>query len=136
VRGCNFPARRHARARSSLAARGRFWRVFGGQALFLALSFLMLGAYILEQQFADPVQARPAGLLLAAVLIAVAGTLLYCMLHPARRVRHRIIVRRIPISYRNDRGVAAADRHTLAWHEGREDLLPRNRYLDRTRIRA
>jgi hypothetical protein len=119
-----------------LAARGRFWRVFGGQAIFLAAVLLALGAYILEQEFADPVQAQAAGLLFAAVLIAAAVTLMYCMLHPARKVRHRVIVRRIPASHWNELGSAATEQRTLAWREIAEDSSPRNRYVDRTRIRV
>jgi hypothetical protein len=136
VRGRNFPTRRHAHARSSLAARGRFWRVFGGQAIFLALAFLMIGAYILEQQFADPVQAHEAGLLFAAVLIAAALNLMYCMLYPARRVRRRIIVRAGPISPWNGQDLAPTERRLLAWRAVSKDALPCNRYVDRTRIRA
>lgn len=104
--------------------------------MFLALAFFLLGGYILEEQFADPVQAHPAGLLFAAVLIAAAISLLYCLLRPARRVRRRIIVRPIPISYRNDQGVAATERRLLAWREMSEEALQCNRYVDRTRIRA
>jgi len=88
-----------------LAARGRFWRVFGGQAIFLALAFFMSGAYILQQQFADPVQAHPAGLLFSAVLIAAAVALFYCLLYPARKIRRRIIVR--PISSWDNRNLVA-----------------------------
>jgi len=136
VRGRHFPAAHRTHARSSLAARGRFWRVFGGQAIFLAAVLLALGAYILEQEFADPVQAQAAGLLFAAVLIAAAVTLMYCMLHPARKVRHRVIVRRIPTSNWNEPRLAATEQRMLAWREIAEDSSPRIRYVDRTRIRA
>jgi hypothetical protein len=136
VRDRNFPTRHHAHVRTSLAARGRFWRVFGAQAIFLALAFSMLGAYILEQQFAYPMQAYSEGLLFAAVLIAAAISLLYCLLRPARRVRRRIIVRPIPVSHRNDQGLAATERRLLAWREMSEEALQCNRYVDRTRIRA
>jgi hypothetical protein len=104
--------------------------------MFLALTCFLLGIYILKQQFADPVQAHSAGLLFAAVLIAAAVTLVYCLLHPARRVRHRIIIRPIPISPWNDGSLAATERRLLAWREMSRDALPRNRYVDRTRIRA
>ena len=132
----NYSAQRHEHARSSLAARGRFWRVFGGQAIFLALAFLMIGAYILEQQFADPVQAHEAGLLFAAVLIATALNLMYCMLYPARRVRRRIIVRAVSISPWNGQDLVPTERRLLAWRAVSKDALPCNRYVDRTRIRA
>ena len=136
MRGRHFPAGHHAHPRSSLAARGRFWRVFAGQAIFLAAVLLALGAYLLEQEFADPVRAQAASLLFAAVLIAAAVSLVYCMLHPARKIRHRVIVRRIPVSYRNDPGLAATERSAVAWGEVVGDSLPRIRYVDRTRIRV
>lgn len=136
MRGRHFLAGHHAHARSSLAARGRFWRVFAGQAIFLAAILLALGAYLLEQEFADPVRAQAAGLLFAAVLIAAAVSLVYCMLRPARKVRHRVIVRRIPAPCWNDPGLAATEQRTLAWPEVADDSLPRSRYVDRTRIRV
>lgn len=120
MRGHFTPQRTYARP--SLAARGRSWRVFGGQTIFVALALLLLGAYTLQQQFADPVEARGTGLLFAAVLIAAAVTLLYCLVHPARRVRHRMIARPIPMPPRNDRV------------EGHGDPAA-HRYVDRTRIR-
>ena len=136
MRGRNFSSHLHAHARSSLAARGRFWRVFGGQAIFVAVVLLAIGAYILGQEFADPVQAHAAGLLFAAVLIAAAISLVYCMFQPARKVHNRIVVRRIPASYWDGPRLAATERHTLAWREVSENSLPRIRYVDRTRIRA
>jgi hypothetical protein len=136
VHSRKFSATHHTHARSSLAARGRFWRIFGAQAFFLALAFLMMGAYMLRQQFVDPMQAYSAGLLFAAVLIAAAISLLYCLLRPARRVRRRIIVRPIPISHWNDQGLAATERRLLAWREMSEEASQRNRYVDHTRIRA
>ncbi len=131
MHGRHFSAGQHAHPRSSLAARGRFWRVFAGQAIFLAAVLLALGAYLLEQEFADPVRAQAAGLLFAAVLIAAAVSLVYCMLRPARKVHHCIIVRRI-----REPGLAATERRTLAWREVAQDSPPRVRYVDRTRIRV
>lgn len=136
MRDRHFPAGHHAHPRSSLAARGRFWRVFAGQAIFLAAVLLALGAYLLEQEFADPVRTQAAGLLFAAVLIAAAVSLVYCMLCPARKVRHRIIVRRIRTPQWNEPGSAATERRTLAWREVAEDSPPRVRYVDRTSIRV
>jgi uncharacterized BrkB/YihY/UPF0761 family membrane protein len=137
MRGRYSSSHRRAHGRPLLAARGRSLRIFGGQAVFLALAFLMLGAYFLEQQFADPVRAQASGLLVAAVLIAAAVTLLYCLLRPVRRLRHhRIIIHPTLLSSSSwsDRGLAATERQTSAWRDDRKDPLP-HRYVDRTRIR-
>jgi hypothetical protein len=135
VRGRNFSAHSRAHSRPSLAARGLFLRAFGGQAIFVALALLGSGSYMLGEQFADPVQAYEAGLLFAAVLIAAAVSLLYCLLHPARRTRHLIIIRPKPMSPWKERGLASTQRRALAWHENSEDPSPHHRYVDRTRIR-
>jgi hypothetical protein len=130
-----FSAHPLAHSRHSLAVRGQFLHAFGGQAIFVALALLSLGSYILGDEFANPVQAQSAGLLLAAVLIAASVSLVYSLFHPARKVGHRIIVRQKPISPRNERGFAVTERQKLAWHKGRKDPFPSHRYVDYTRIR-
>src|SRR5882724_8601675 len=76
--------------RRSLAARGQFLNTFAGLGFCVALSLLALGGYLIAEQFENPVEAQPVGLVFAALLIATAITLLYCLLHPSRKFRHRI----------------------------------------------
>ncbi len=130
-----FSARRPGHSRQSLAARGQFLHAFGGQAIFVALALLALGAYMLGDEFANPVQAQSAGLLFAAVLIAASVSLVYSLFHPARKVGHRIIVRPKLMSPWNERSLAMTERRKLAWHEGREQPSPHHRYVDHARIR-
>jgi divalent metal cation (Fe/Co/Zn/Cd) transporter len=61
----------------ALAIRGRAMRTFGSLVLFAALILLCVGAYILRQEFADPITAQAFGLVAAAFVMAVAATLLY-----------------------------------------------------------
>src|SRR5437660_11037768 len=68
----------------SLSARGHFLKTFAGIGYCLAFSLLAAGGYGMEEQFANPLEANPAGLLLSASLIAIAVTLLYFLLHSSR----------------------------------------------------
>lgn len=78
-------------ARRSLTARGQFLTTFAGLGFALALSLLALGGYLIAEQFRDPVQAGASELLFAALLIATAVTLLYCLLHPSRKLQPRYV---------------------------------------------
>jgi uncharacterized BrkB/YihY/UPF0761 family membrane protein len=52
-------------------------RTFGSLVLFAALILLGVGAYILQEEFANPITAQSMGLLAAAFVMAVAMILLY-----------------------------------------------------------
>src|SRR5258708_4193853 len=82
-------------SRRSLAARGHFLNTFAGFGYGLALSLLAVGAYLIGEQFENPVEAQSVGLLFAALLIATSVTLLYCLPHPSRAVRRRGAARRL-----------------------------------------
>ncbi len=79
-------------SRRSLSARGQFLNTFAGIGFSLAFSLLALGGYLIEKQFENPVAAQSVGLLFAALLIATAITLLYCLLHPSKKLRRRVAV--------------------------------------------
>ena len=68
-------------SRRTLSARGQFLRTFSAMGYCLVFSLLALGGYIMEEQFVNPLEAHPAGLLFSALLIAIAGTLLYLLTH-------------------------------------------------------
>lgn len=115
----------------SLSARGQCLNTFAGIGFFLVLSLLALGAYLIEQEFANPMEAQSVGLLLAALLIATAITLLYCLLHPSRK-SHRDIAA-LPAIVSREKNVAmarSASRTRLV-----ADMPLRGRYVDRARIR-
>ena len=116
----------------SLSARGQCLNTFAGIGFFLVFSFLALGGYLIEQEFANPMEAQSVGLLFAALLIATAVTLLQCLLHPSRKSRHEIAPLPATVSWAQKNVVVArsASRTRLA-----ADLPSRGRYVDRASIR-
>ncbi len=110
-------------SRRSLSARGQFLNTFAGLGFSVAFSLLALGGYLIEQQFENPVAAQSVGLLFAALLIATAITLLYCLLHPSRKARRRVPVWPAGASWEHKTGT-----------KHRADLPLHGRYVDRTRI--
>jgi hypothetical protein len=121
-------------SRRSLSARGQFLNTFFGLGFCVVFSLLTLGGYLIEQQFENPVEAQSIGLLFAALLIATAITLLYCLLHPSRKSRRRAAIwpagasweRRTVVVARSSTGTRTKHRNELPWH---------GRYVDRTCIR-
>src|ERR1700730_13102151 len=85
-------------SRRSLTARGQFLNFFAGITLCVSFSLLALGGYLIQKQFRNPVQAQSVELLLAALLIATATTLLFCLLHSSRRLRHHVAAWPLPTS--------------------------------------
>jgi hypothetical protein len=120
-------------SRRSLAARGQFLNTFAGLAFCVAFSLLALGSYLIEQQFENPVEAQSIGLLFAALLIATAITLLYCLLHPSRKSRRRVAAWPGAASW-EPRTTAVARCNTRARTKRRGNLPLHGRYVDRTRI--
>jgi hypothetical protein len=75
----------------SLSARGQRLNTFAGIGFSLAFSLFALGSYLIEQQFANPLLAQSLDVPFAALLIATALTLLFCLLHPSRKRRSEFI---------------------------------------------
>jgi hypothetical protein len=61
----------------TLLARGGALRTFGGLALLLALALLIVGIYLIEDQFTNPLASQSIGLFAAAFVLASALALLY-----------------------------------------------------------
>jgi len=129
---CFFGLQFGAGSPRSLSARGQCLNMFAGIGFFLVFALLALGGYLIEQEFANPMQAQSVGLLFAALLIATASTLLYYLLHFSRKSRHDIAPLTATVSWEQKNAVVArsASRTRLA-----ADLPPRGRYVDRARIR-
>lgn len=64
--------------RSSLWTRGGAVRTFRGLALFAVVALFGFGGYLIEQQFANPLNAESVVLIFAAVLIATGVILSGC----------------------------------------------------------
>jgi hypothetical protein len=116
----------------SLSVRGQHLNTFAGIGFSLAFALLALGAYVVAQQFADPVRAQPLNVPLAALLITTAFTLLYCLLRPWRRAWHDVAELPTPVydDEENLLAVACAPRSLKP-----EQMPAASRYVDRARIR-
>ena len=66
----------------TLVIRGRAMRTFSGIAIFLALTLLALGVYIIKEEFANPVAAQSVALLSAAFVLTTGLTLLLYLIPP------------------------------------------------------
>ena len=75
----------HTRPSRSLVVRGSLARTFGGLACFLALTFLFVGGYILEDALANPIEAQAAAVIAGAFTIALATILLFYVIKPRNR---------------------------------------------------
>ncbi len=71
----------------SLVFRGGLARTFGSLAGFMVVTFLCVGLYILEEAFANPLQAGAAAVITAAFIITLAAMLLFFLLQPGKRIR-------------------------------------------------
>ena len=71
----------------SLVFRGGLVRTFGSLAGFIVVTFLCVGLYILEEAFANPLQAGAAAVITAAFIITLAAMLLFFLLQPGKRIR-------------------------------------------------
>jgi hypothetical protein len=118
----------------SLAARGGTKRTFGSIAVFLALIFMCLGAYMIEEQFANPLAAQPTGLFAAAVTLAMGAVLLCYLLRPRKNKWHNGVHRR-PVLVFPDRIPAPVRRAAVNCREQRSDLTYQRWYVDAVRIR-
>jgi hypothetical protein len=121
-------------SRRSLAARGQFLNTFAGITFCVSFSLLALGGYLLEEQFQNPLQAQSIALLLAALLIATATTFLFCLLHPSRRLRHRVPAGPLP-AYWEKKTVEVGTCNTGARIADRSGQPLHGHFVDRTLIR-
>jgi hypothetical protein len=118
----------------SLAARGGTKCTFGSIAVFFALTFMCLGAYMIEEQFANPIAAQPTGLFAAAVTLAMGAVLLCSLLRPRKNKWHNGVHRRTVLVFPN-RTPAPARRASINCCEQRSDLTYQRWYVDAVRIR-
>src|SRR5258708_18897626 len=75
-----------ARPSRSLAVRGGLAHTFGSLAGFVVVSFLCWGIYILQDAFANPLNAGGAAIISAAFIIAVGVILLFYLIKPGMRL--------------------------------------------------
>ncbi len=118
-----------------LVVRGGLVRTFGSLAGFLALIFLCGGLYILEDVFANPLEAGAAAVISAAFIITLAALLLFYLIKPRKR----------PRTPRHDRALDSAAPAARPFFDPaagavrqdnlRNDLAYQRFYVDHSRIR-
>ena len=125
----------HFQVPQPLVVRGGLGRTFGSLAIFLSLTLLALGGYILADAFAHPVDAQAAGLITAAFVIALGLLLLFYLLKPrgsSGDIRRR---RQGYLSKRTNRSSSDDLRITARGNDSRADLAYQRVYVDHSRIR-
>jgi hypothetical protein len=75
------------RPSKALVARGGLFRTFGSLAGFFSLLLLIVGLYLLEDTFANPLTAQPAALLAAGFMLGLDAVLFYYMMKPHQKMR-------------------------------------------------
>jgi hypothetical protein len=128
-----------------LMGRGGALRTFGGLALLLVLALLVIGAYMIEEQFTNPLASQSLSLFASAVLLSSAMALLYELIQVPRRFRKEeslggkrmlsMAAQAVPAS-RQVRGDAKRPNPARTRVAGRRDLAYQRCYVDRVRVRA
>jgi hypothetical protein len=123
------------RPAKSLLARGGLARTFGGLAGFLAVIFLCWGLYILEDTFANPLNAGAAAVISAAFILTLAATLLFFLIKPTQETRtegHHLCCDSAPTAVRPFFNPAAG---AVRYGNLRNNLAYQRFYVDHSRIR-
>jgi len=126
-----------SRPGKSLAARGGAMQTFAGLALFAALSLLLLGAYIIAEEVANPMGAGSLGIVGAAFLLSMALILAGYLLPLSRDLggHSRTTVAKRPLSSPGAPGVVRRSISIQEAHQ-RTDLPYQRYYVDPVSLRV
>lgn len=115
-----------------LVVRAGLGRTFGSLIAFLALTLLAFGGYLLEDEFAHPVEAHPAALITGAFTIALSLLLFFYLFKP----RKSASVRRHQTNLRtHGKNLLAQNPVSRRNGDARQDLAYQRLYIDHSRIR-
>jgi hypothetical protein len=129
----------------ALAARGGALRTFGGLALLLVGALFVLGAYLIEDQFTNPLASQSLSLFAAAVLLASAMAMLYELIQLPRSswvtgagVARRLLSTPAEAEASSQHVVCATKHLNVApvRMARRKDLAYQRCYVDSVRVRA
>ncbi len=129
----------------ALVARGGALRTFGGLALLLVVALFVLGAYLIEDQFTNPLASQSLSLFAAAVLLASAMAMLYELIQLPRSswvtgagVARRRLSTAAEAEPSGEQVVCAAKHLNMApvRMARRKDLAYQTCYVDSVRVRA
>ena len=128
------PAR--AQLLGAFAVRGRAIRTFASLTLALVVGLMVLGIYLIADEFRNPLASQSIGLFAAAFVLATAMTLLFDLTQLFRNsardsaADHAFLLSSIDLSA----GVRV--RTTYQPRDHRTDLPYQRNYIDRVRVRA
>jgi hypothetical protein len=133
--GKSRPVAVHAHLPGAFAIRGRAIRTFGGQALVLTISLLILGVYLIANEFKNPLSSQSIGLFTAAFILATAMTLLIELTQLFRAIR-RTNAPNDPILIVHQTQAVTGIRSPIRRRHQPPTLPYHRSYIDRVRIRA
>ncbi len=119
----------------SLVLRGGLVRTFGGLAGFVVVTFLCGGLYILEETFANPLDAGAAAVITAAFIITLGAMLLFFLIKPQKRSRTMRLHRPVDSAGPPVRPISAPAVGAMRQDDLRSNLSYQRFYVDHSRIR-
>ena len=123
------------RSPKSLVARGGLARTFGGLAGFLVMILLCAGFYILQDAFADPLNAAGAAVICAAFIITLAAMLLYFLINPKKRLQETTHKHVVDSGTPTAKPLISPPADAAREHPSRGNLAYQRFYVDHSRIR-
>lgn len=121
-------------------------KTFGGLALLLVVALLVLGAYLIEEQFTNPLASQSLGLFAAAVLLSSAMAMLYELIQLPRKfsrreahaaIRPQVTAAVDALPGKQPVSPAKSPKKPVPFRiERRRDLAYQRCYVDRVRVRA
>jgi len=101
----------------------------------LTVSLVLLGGYLIADEFKNPLSSQSVGLFVAAVILATAMTLLLELTQLFRGTRREVA--RNPVRIQDPKVVARSMAHKFSMSGNLRPYLPYHRgYIDRVRVRA
>src|SRR5262245_21554619 len=126
----------HTQPVGAFAVRGRAIRTFAGFALALAVGLAILGGYLINDEFRNPLASQSIGLFAPAFVLAAAMTLLMELTQMVRRgSRQSGGGPQLPF-HRIDLTARIRTRTTYQPRDQRTDLPYQRNYVDRVRVRG
>jgi hypothetical protein len=120
----------------ALAMRSGAVRTFAGPAFLLAVTLLLAGGYLMEEQLTSPLASQSFALFAAAFFIATSITLMIELFHVPKRRRRGCADLRSHVAVNDWRITDAARRPEGPRGNQRRDLPYQRCYIDRVRVRA
>jgi len=134
MRGRRLRRRLRSHGSKPLVVRGGLARTFGGLATFLAVLFLTVGVYILNDALSNPVEAQAAAMITGAISVALSIILFFYLLKPGSRPRSVTTHHRHSALSSEERAEFGRSSWTASENDSRKDLAYQRIYVDHSLI--